>query len=160
MNQSAYNIFVLNNYLRDTFGDHVPYEIIKLIIMSTYPKIKISCGYSHTCLLMDEVYVWGDNDEGQLGLGHNQSQNSPQKFAPMQMNRREEGTSERGKLNLSNIKDIICGGRHTIALTDSNEVWVWGYNNEGQLGLGHYQHQNSPQKGGNLRTGETKFAKY
>jgi len=254
----GYNIFILTNYLRDTFGDHVPYEIVKLIIMSTYPKIKISCGCEHTCLLMDEIYVWGnniygqlglghnqkqnspqklnlpnikkiicggfhtialtnsnevwvwgnniygqlglghnqdqnspqklnlpnikdiicgcyhttaltnsneiwvwgDNCYGQLGLGHNQDQNSPQKFAPMQMNRREEGTSERGKLNLSNIKDIICGGRHTIALTDSNEVWVWGYNNEGQLGLGHYQHQNSPQKGGNLRTGETKFAKY
>ena len=54
----AHNIFVLNNYLRDTFGDHVPYEIIQLIIMSTYPKIKISCGYEHTCLLMDEIYVW------------------------------------------------------------------------------------------------------
>ena len=114
--------------------------------MSIYPKIKISCGYSHTCLLMDEVYVWGDNDEGQLGLGHNQSQNSPQKFAPMQMNRREGGTSERGKLNLPNIKQIICGSYHTIALTNSNEIWVWGYNNCGQLGLGHNQDQNSPQK--------------
>ena len=55
---SAYNIFVLNNYLRDTFEDHVPYEIIKLIIMSTYPKIKISCGYNYTCLLTDEIHVW------------------------------------------------------------------------------------------------------
>jgi len=59
-----------NRFLRVADSQkHVPYEIIQLIIMSTYPKIKISCGYSHTCLLMDEVYVWGHNDEGQLGLG-------------------------------------------------------------------------------------------
>ena len=128
MNQSAYNIFVLNNYLRDTFGDHVPYEIIKLIIMSTYPKIKISCGFNHTCLLMNEIHVWGNNTYGQLGLGHNQNQNSPQ------------------KLNFPNIKKIICGYYHTIALTNSNEVWVWGYNNDGQLGLGHNRNQNSPQR--------------
>ena len=70
----------------------------------------------------------GDNSYGQLGLGHNQNQNSPQ------------------KLNLLNIKDIICGGLHTIALTNSNEIWVWGRNDEGQLGLGHNQDQNSPQK--------------
>ena len=133
-----------NRFLRVADSQkHAPYEIIQLIIMSTYPKIKISCGYNYTCLLMDEIYVWGRNDEGQLGLGppkigtefqlsrspedfclwqksrgHNQKQNSSQKFAPMQMNRREEGTSERGKLNLPNIKHIICGGHHTIALTN------------------------------------------
>jgi len=45
MNQFAYYIFALTNYLRNTFGDHIPYEIIKLIIMFTYPKIKINCGY-------------------------------------------------------------------------------------------------------------------
>ena len=136
-----------NRFLRVADSQkHVPYEIIQLIIMSTYPKIKISCGFNYTCLLMDEIYVWGRNDYGQLGSGHNQNQNSPQKFAPMQMNRREEGTSERGKLNLPNIKKIICGSYHTIALTNSNEVWVWGYNNDGQLGLGHNRNQNSPQR--------------
>jgi len=124
MNQSAYNIFVLTNYLRDIFGDHVPYEIVKLIIMSTYPKIKINCGFNHTCLLMNEVWVWGHNTYGQLGLGHNQDQNSPL------------------KLNLPNIKHIICGGYHTIALTNLNEIWVWGHNRAGQLGLGHNQNQN------------------
>ena len=125
---STYNIFILKNYLRDTFGDHIPYEIIQIIIMSIYPKIKISCGYDYTCLLMDEIRVWGNNNFGQLGLGHYQEQNSPQ------------------KLNLPNIKHIICGVFHTIALTNSNEVWAWGLNDDDQLGLGHNQNQNSPQK--------------
>jgi len=31
-------------------------------------------------------------------------------------------------------------------LTNLNEVWVWGCNNEGQLGLEHNQNQNLPQK--------------
>src|SRR5208283_1890153 len=93
--------------------------------------------------------------------GHHQNQNSPQ------------------KLNLPAIKKIICGGSHLIAVTGeekvrnahfsnplgkmrehfsstvTNEVYVWGYNASGQLGLGHNQDQNSPQKL-NLPAGEEK----
>jgi len=48
-----------NRFLRVADSQkHVPYEIIKLIIMSIYPKIKISRGYNYTCLLMDEIHVW------------------------------------------------------------------------------------------------------
>ena len=38
----------------------------------------------------NEVYAWGHNDNGQLGLDHNKDQNLPQ------------------KLDLLNVKKIIC----------------------------------------------------
>jgi len=69
LRKSAKCIFS-NRFLRVADSQkHVPYEIIELIIMSTYPKIKISCGYEYTCLLMNEIHVWGNNNFGQLGLG-------------------------------------------------------------------------------------------
>ena len=39
---------------------------------------------------------------------------------------------------------IICGGHHTIALTISNKLFVWGINSEGQLGLGDRINRNKP----------------
>ena len=129
MNKHIYNILILKNYLRETWGEHVPYEIIQLIIMAGYPRISISCGHNHSCMILyNEVYAWGENDYGQLGLDNNTNQNLPQ------------------KLNLPNIKKISCGDSHTITLTNSNEIYAWGSNGLGQLGLGNNICYNLPQK--------------
>lgn len=39
------------------------------------------------------------------------------------------------------IEDVVCGAEHTLVLTSEGDVWGWGNNSEGQLGLGH---TNSP----------------
>ncbi|KAL4227435.1 putative E3 ubiquitin-protein ligase herc1 [Mactra antiquata] len=35
------------------------------------------------------------------------------------------------------VEDIQVGVDHTLALTSSGDVWAWGNNSDGQLGLGH-----------------------
>ncbi|CAH1796720.1 unnamed protein product [Owenia fusiformis] len=35
------------------------------------------------------------------------------------------------------IEDIAVGSEHTLALTSSGDVWAWGSNGDGQLGLSH-----------------------
>ncbi|XP_071965475.1 probable E3 ubiquitin-protein ligase HERC1 isoform X2 [Antedon mediterranea] len=35
------------------------------------------------------------------------------------------------------IEDIAVGSEHSLALTSTGDVWAWGSNSEGQLGLGH-----------------------
>ena len=35
------------------------------------------------------------------------------------------------------IRQIACGGYHTVILQDNNDVLVFGGNYSGQLGLGH-----------------------
>ena len=78
-----------------------------------------------------EVYACGSNRHGRLGLGDGEPQNSPQ------------------KIDLQNVTEIYCGGYHSVALTSTaefNETYTWGANDCGQLGLGHYENQNLPQK--------------
>jgi len=40
---------------------------------------QIACGHHHTVILQDDndVLIFGANDCGQLGLGHNDDQNKP-----------------------------------------------------------------------------------
>ena len=38
-------------------------------------------------------------------------------------------------INGERLRGVYCGGRHTCALTDKLEVYAWGYNTSGQLGL-------------------------
>jgi alpha-tubulin suppressor-like RCC1 family protein len=34
------------------------------------------------------------------------------------------------------FRQVSCGSYHTIALTAQGELWAWGWNEHGQLGLG------------------------
>ena len=51
------------------------------------------------------------------------------------------------KLLKSEIVLVITGGAfHVAALTDQGEVWLWGQNAEGQLGLGDFSQRNQPTR--------------
>jgi alpha-tubulin suppressor-like RCC1 family protein len=91
---------------------------------------QIACCCHHSIILKinGEVYVFGCNNDGQLGLGHNKNQNVPQLLMS------DEGISQ-----------IACGGYHTIILKNNGEMYAFGDNLSGQLGLGHNQNQNTPQ---------------
>ena len=74
-----------------------------------------------------DVLVFGSNLYGQLGLGDNQNRNKPELL-----------------MTDPEIKQIICGGHHTMIWRNNGDVLVFGYNEEGQLGLGDNQNRNKP----------------
>jgi len=78
-----------------------------------------------------EVFAFGINEYGELGLGNKKLESTPK---PIEI--------------FSEIRIIsICAGfSHSLALTDSGNVWSWGRNNVGQLGLRNYNNQCSPQQ--------------
>lgn len=93
--------------------------------------IAITVGKYHTCALRSDklVYCWGWNDRGQLGLGHRDNIGD------------DEPVLNKGKVplpkSMAPVKDISAGRMHTCALTEKGKVYCWGWNNKGQLGLGH-----------------------
>ena len=72
-----------------------------------------------------KVFAAGSNHVGQLGLGHTSRQ------------------SVFTKVNISNVKQIICGWHHTFILKNDGTLWATGYNGFGQLGLGDTDNRKS-----------------
>ncbi|XP_062256539.1 probable E3 ubiquitin-protein ligase HERC4 isoform X2 [Platichthys flesus] len=84
---------------------------------------QVACGYWHSHALSrgGQVFSWGQNRYGQLGLGlKGQSVSTPQIIQSLQ------GIP---------FAQISAGGAHSFALTLSGAVFGWGCNKFGQLGL-------------------------
>ena len=81
---------------------------------------RIECGYEHSmCIdVNNDLYVFGYNRFGQLGLGDIESRYIPIKHP-----------------SLSNIIDISKGGYHTFVKTSNNEIYAFGSNEYSQLGI-------------------------
>jgi alpha-tubulin suppressor-like RCC1 family protein len=77
------------------------------------------------------VLTWGCNLLGQCGHGGSPSEvASPRLLAPL--------------LGVP-IKAVRAGLNHTLALSEAGDVYAWGANESGQLGLGHTQHVVRPE---------------
>jgi alpha-tubulin suppressor-like RCC1 family protein len=94
--------------------------------------VLVAAGGEHSIALtaLGEVYVWGSNAFGQLGqdtLGMGaRSAGAVQSSEPLRV----------PGLQKKKVIKVAAGWAHCMALTDSGDVWVWGRNNFGQLGVG------------------------
>ncbi|MBU1510547.1 hypothetical protein KKD52_09320 [Myxococcota bacterium] len=85
--------------------------------------IAISAGFNHTCAIQqidaanNELYCWGANDAGQLGVNNNYvDSNIPVKVLSF------------------NARAVACGQSHTCGIKSDNSLWCWGANDVNQLG--------------------------
>ena len=103
---------------------HIPQKV-------DLPPIKqISCGNDFVMCLSEcgELFSFGENLQGQLGLGNNNYYNSPQKVP-----------------YFGDIEFIVCGGNYSVCKT-IDDVYVWGDNGLGQLGFSNIIKCNAPIK--------------
>ena len=86
-----------------------------------------SCGLD----VDDELWCWGENDLGQLGLGSNDDDfGTPQRVS-----------SDDGWLH------VAAKFRHTCAIDVEEQLWCWGWNAHGQVGVeGEGQFEDDPQR--------------
>ncbi|KAK3601331.1 hypothetical protein CHS0354_011933 [Potamilus streckersoni] len=105
-----------------TTNQPTPRKVIAVI--GSRVTVSIACGQTSSMALMDngEVYGWGYNGNGQLGVGNNVNSPNPCK---VQM--------QNGII----VSQIVCGYAHTLALTDEGALYSWGANSYGQLGTGN-----------------------
>ncbi|XP_041067079.1 X-linked retinitis pigmentosa GTPase regulator [Carcharodon carcharias] len=87
-------------------------------------KVKhVACGRNHTlvCTEQGNVYATGDNSEGQLGLGDTEGKTTFQLVEFF--------------TNKQKIKHLAAGSNISAALTENGNLFMWGDNSEGQIGL-------------------------
>ncbi len=122
--------FGSNNYGQLGFGDYVDINIPTLVMEAPNNVIQISTGHNYSlCLTNDgHIYSFGINTLGQLGLGDYNIRNVPTLVLAVP----------------NNIVQISAGGDSSFALSNTGKVYAFGYNEEGQLGLGNYSNINIP----------------
>jgi len=84
--------------------------------------VDASCGYFHSVVVNDRgvVYTSGLDMSGQRGWGQTATDSVPKVVSELRGIR---------------ITNVTAGAHHSIAVSDSGEVWVFGKNEDGQLGL-------------------------
>nr|XP_036877066.1 E3 ISG15--protein ligase HERC5 [Manis javanica] len=94
--------------------------------------IRITCGDYHSLALSKggELFAWGQNSYGQLGVGRIFASTPTPEIVE----------------HLSGVPlvQISAGEAHSMALSMSGNIYSWGRNDFGQLGLGHTKNKESP----------------
>lgn len=83
----------------------------------------VAAAWKHTVAVdtNGDVFTWGLNDDGQLGDGSTGSSSSP-RWVQLPGDAR--------------AKQVAAGSAHSLVLTDTGEVFAWGSNTDGRLGIG------------------------
>ena len=112
----------------DTTDRHAPVKVS----VNGQKIVAVAAGVRHTAAITDsgELWIWGDNGDGQLGIGDTTDRHAPVKVS----------------VNGQKIVAVAAGTYHTAAVTDSGELWTWGDNNAGQLGIGDTTDRHLPVK--------------
>ncbi|PIK51746.1 hypothetical protein BSL78_11377 [Apostichopus japonicus] len=110
---------------------------VETLHMHQQQVLSISCGNKHTLALTStgRVYAWGSSKFGQIGVGDRKTRTHP---------------SLVDELQGSGCVEIVCGQYHSLARTQDNQVWSWGWGVHGQLGHGSVEDQLIPQVVGSL----------
>jgi alpha-tubulin suppressor-like RCC1 family protein len=95
--------------------------------------LQIACGATHGIGLTKtgKVAVWGGNRWGQLGDG--QLTSSTKLLYPLQLRHRP-------------VISVACGENHCLAMTVGGNVYSWGENGQGQLGLSDTTNRLRPEQ--------------
>ena len=83
----------------------------------------VTAGTWHNVAICSDgrLWVWGDNRQGQLGLGHTERTGVPTRLET------EAGTT---------WVSATAGERHNMAVCSDGFLWGWGHNRQGQFGEG------------------------
>lgn len=136
----------------------------------------VACGVFHSLVLSNtgKIYAMGGNSFGQLGLGTKKSCSRPEKLnfegfaAKIACGSHSAAITDKGvlfvwgtgvfgeylvptRLSVTACKEVSIGGNFGMALDVNGELYSWGANSNGELGLGDFEPKIAPTLVTNLR---------
>ena len=103
------------------------------------PVVSIACGSAH-CLALSatgQVFSWGRNKYGNLGLGHTREAKGPHIIS---------------SLSGVRIVKVSCGSSHSAVLSSTHRVFLFGQNSFGQCGQEDFENVLRPQEISHLKS--------
>ncbi len=97
----------------------------------------VAAAYLHTCVIKNGALTcWGYNANGELGIGNATTNNA----------RNPTAMALPAIVGLeTNVASVSSGGDTTCAVKSTGQLYCWGYNGYGQLGLGSTANNTAPQ---------------
>ena len=104
---------------------------------STGEIVQVAAGGRHSAAVTKDgdLYMWGSNECGQLGVYSNADSKIPIKV-----------NNSSSTLPEKSVKYVALGDRHSAAITKDGSLYMWGYNLLGQLGDGTTTNKYIPVK--------------
>lgn len=139
---SSGEVYSLGNGSRGQLGRGLIVEEQSAAVIQALEGIKIQfivAGGWHSAAISEsgDLYMWGWNETGQLGLSVNHDDTDD-----------DRQTATSGKVPCQtfpvpvdfpgdlDVMIVSCGSRHTAAIAGDGSVWTWGWGHYGQLGHG------------------------
>ena len=133
-----------NSYGQLGLGDTDDREhLCPVLALSEKTVSRVSCGSRHSAVICKggQVYCWGDSRQGQCGQGSKGIFTTPCRV--QFVNDRTDSVISLASLSTTvsditkvvKIRELACGGLHTLAVDSRGRVWVWG-TGAAALGLG------------------------
>ncbi len=96
-----------------------------VVDLPVHSSVEVDAGWgAHSCAMSNlGLYCWGNNDSGQLGGGGGL----------------DEVVRQAVEVFDEPMADVAVGHSHSCGLKESGEVYCWGSNSQGQLGVGESQ---------------------
>ena len=114
----------------------VPKNITHLFALDAHDKIvnvKAGNGYATALSRNNEVFMWGRNQNGKLGIGTLDTEHIPTNI------------TAHFDLKVNEIiHDVFVHYIHTAAITTHQNLYLWGANTRGQLGIENAENQMLP----------------
>ena len=110
-------------------GDEIEEVSTPTKIASLAPILDIACGESHVAAISSDgkVYVWGDNEFGQLGQGTIGGYESKPCVLSQMKCQNCDSVVQRSRMRSDvQFKSITIGQCHNALLTSSHQLWCWG----------------------------------
>nr|CCA15971.1 conserved hypothetical protein [Albugo laibachii Nc14] len=123
--------------------DHTQHQHTPQLVetLSSQKVGRVACGLYHTVAIVDDgdVYSFGKNEYGQLGLSHTQNTKVPMlvKIPPAPRTPMLDAVNK--------AVQVYCGYYHTVTILECGKVVTWGRNDYGQLGIGSKEHKSIAQ---------------
>jgi len=99
-------------------------------VAGSWNQISVQSGHAAARNVSNIIYTWGKNEAGQLGDGTTIDKSSPVLLS--------------GAFGTTSWTSVSVGWSHTAALRNDNIIYIWGWNNQGQLGTGLTTSRSNP----------------